>query len=355
MLFSLAWLYWDPPKNVFTVPFLDRPIAWYGVLFVLGFICGYFIIISMFTRFLQENKLVGSLDILNGPHLAKKLGQPFPEPHSSTPQLLLTTLNNKIQKENIHRDELVKIFPNSIASAENTAYRLTDYLCWFVVLGTLIGARLGVVFFYDWPYFQSHPIDILKVWEGGLASHGGTIGLLSALFFYTQFIKKKVPSLTYLRIIDFVAVPTALAGCFIRLGNFVNQEISGIPSTVPWAVIFGHPIDGSPPLPRHPVQLYEAACYLAIFVFLCTLWRKKGILLTPGTLSGLVLILIFSSRFVLEFWKSHQASFIDVSTLQVGQLLSLPFIALGFFIIWIGKRKYPLKPVIANDQEARNS
>lgn len=346
MFNSLAWLYWDPPKNVFTVPFLDRPIAWYGLLFVLGFILGYFIIIKIFDRFLRQTNIIAPIDILNWQPLAKKF---LPEKNSLEQEdkvKILHELNAKLQNENITRDTIVKEFPESIAPTSQTAYRLADYLCWFVVLGSLIGARLGVVFFYDWPYFREHPIDIIKVWEGGLASHGGVIGILLGIYLYTLFIRDKAPYLSFLNIIDFVAVPTALASCFIRLGNFVNQEIFGIPSTVPWAIIFGHPIDGSPAVPRHPVQLYEAFCYLAIFVFLYALWKRKGDVLTPGMLSGLLLILVFTSRFILEFWKATQSSFIETNSFQVGQLLSLPFVALGFFLIWYGKKGKNHNPLV---------
>lgn len=286
MLNPLSSIYWNPPKDIFTFPFIDRPVAWYGILFVTGFIFGYFIILKVFTRFLKE--------------------------------------------------------PNNLPPGKNVnemATKLTDTFTSFTILGTLVGARLGDVFFYHWDYFKNHPLDIFKVWEGGLASHGGTLGILLSIFLFSLYVKKQVPTLTFIRLIDFFAIPTALVGFFIRLGNFVNQEILGTPSSLPWAVIFGNPLDRSAPIPRHPVQLYEAFSYLVIFCIIFTLWRKKGPELTQGMLSGLLLILVFTSRFFLEFWKATQASFIDpYLPIQMGQLLSIPFIFLGFFLIWYGKQ-----------------
>src|SRR5262249_26519739 len=126
---------------------------------------------------------------------------------------------------------------------------LSDRMLWFIVGGMIIGARLGHVFFYEWPYYQQHPEDIIKVWHGGLASHGGAIGVVLGLYLYQRGIRHKYPTLSLLSILDLICIPTALVGCFIRIGNFINQEILGTPSDLPWAIQFGNPYDGSSMVP----------------------------------------------------------------------------------------------------------
>jgi phosphatidylglycerol---prolipoprotein diacylglyceryl transferase len=286
MSFSqLCWFFWDPPREAFTIPYFDHPVMWYGVLFVTGFILGYFVLNPIFSRFI----------IVSG---------------------------------NSH---------DRVETPKQTAYFLIDRLCWFAVIGTLIGARLGVVFFYDWPYFKKHPLEILMIWNGGLASHGGVIGIMIALYFYLKHVQKWVPQLTYLRLLDFVAIPSALVAFFIRLGNFMNQEILGTPTNMPWGVIFGHPLDGSISSPRHPVQLYEAAAYLITFIILWLLWKKQPKDAKAGALVGWMFILIFGSRLILEFWKSNQEAVLQLPFLQMGQLLSIPFILLGAILVWRSK------------------
>ncbi|BBI16981.1 prolipoprotein diacylglyceryl transferase [Neochlamydia sp. S13] len=284
----IAWLYWNPSKDIFTLPLVNRPIAWYGLFFVLGLILSYSIVLHLMRTMLLER---------------------------CCPQ--------KNSKD---------ISPIALA--------LTDRLTWYVVTGIIIGARLGHVFFYDWPYYQHYPIDILKVWEGGLASHGGAVGILLALAIYRLSIRKKFPKLTFLTIADMIAVPAALAGACIRVGNFFNQEILGTPSQAPWAVIFGNPADHSLPLPRHPVQLYEAFAYLIIFTLLLLIWQRALVRKKSGFMTGLFLILLFSTRFFLEFFKSSQSAVIDESKMQMGQYLSLPFILSGFFLIIYTNKAY---------------
>lgn len=275
----IAAFFWNPPRDAFTIPFLDRPVTWYGICFVLGFMLGYYVMLPILKDYLSKTAY-----------------------NPRSPQ---------------------------VHTIDQMSHFLLDRLCLFVIIGTIVGARLGTVFFYDWDYYSSHPIEILKTWKGGLASHGGALGILIALYLFTENAKKWVPSLTFIKVLDMIAVSIPLAGFFIRIGNFINQEILGTPSTAPWAVFFGEPADGSPPGPRHPVQLYEGLAYLAIFGILFLLWKRKGDSLKTGTLFGWMLILIFSSRFILEFWKSHQASSLGHFSLQMGQLLSIPFIIAG--------------------------
>jgi prolipoprotein diacylglyceryl transferase len=195
----------------------------------------------------------------------------------------------------------------------------------YMLIGTLIGARLGHVLFYDPQYYLTHPLEIAKVWEGGLASHGGAGGILIALLLYTR--KPGRPS--YLWLLDRVAIPAALGGFFIRVGNFFNSEIVGMPTSGWWAVVF----DRVDPIPRHPVQLYEALAYLLIFVVLVLVYMRQVQARGDGLLLGLFFTLVFSARFLLEFAKTPQASYEAGIALTVGQLLSVPFVLVGGALI----------------------
>jgi len=200
-----------------------------------------------------------------------------------------------------------------------------DDLFVYVFVGVLVGARLGHCLFYDPVYYFSHPIEILKIWNGGLASHGGGIGVLCAGYWFAR----KKPGYTGLWMLDRGSVPLATVSFFIRMGNLFNSEIVGVPSTVPWAFVFQR-VDL---IPRHPVQLYEALSYLIIstIMFLCYL-RYAG-RKADGFLIGIYLVLLFSARFCLEFFKTRQASYTTEIPISVGQWLSVPFILLGFFLL----------------------
>ncbi|HUH96953.1 MAG TPA: prolipoprotein diacylglyceryl transferase [Anaerolineales bacterium] len=194
----------------------------------------------------------------------------------------------------------------------------------YMLIGTMAGARLGHCLFYDPSYYLSNPLEILKVWEGGLASHGAAIGILLALYFYSR----KHMDQPYLWLLDRMVIPVALAGMFIRTGNFFNSEIIGIPTQIPWAVIFER-VDG---MPRHPAQLYEALECLIIFVILFIVYKRRGALVPKGMLLGLFLILIFGFRFFVEFFKENQVAFEQRMPLHMGQILSIPAVLTGFFL-----------------------
>jgi len=200
----------------------------------------------------------------------------------------------------------------------------------YAVIGIVVGARLGHCFFYDPDYYLAHPMKIFAVWEGGLASHGGGLGVLIALYLGCKKYKVK-----FMWLIDRLVIPTALFGFFVRMGNFMNSEILGKPTDVPWAIVFKR-VDS---LPRHPAQLYEAFSYLLIFFLLTYLYKKYQKNLKEGFIFGLFLVLIFSVRFVVEFYKVRQADYsLDIG-LTTGQLLSVPFLLLGVaFIIWSRKK-----------------
>lgn len=206
-----------------------------------------------------------------------------------------------------------------------------DSLLWFVVIGALVGARLGHCLLYDPNYYLSNPLEILKIWEGGLASHGGVVGTLLAVWAFAR--TKGYP---FWWLLDRIAVPAALGGAFIRIGNFMNSEIVGMPTIAPWAVIF----DRVDSLPRHPVQLYEAAVYALIFVLLFLTYRVDAASRRQGLLSGLFLTLVFAARFALEFFKTPQAAYELGAFLTVGQWLSAPCILAG---MWLLVRAYRVR------------
>jgi phosphatidylglycerol---prolipoprotein diacylglyceryl transferase len=200
-----------------------------------------------------------------------------------------------------------------------------DRLLVYGLVGAVVGARLGHVIFYDPHYYFTHPIDIFKIWEGGLASHGGAAGMLITLYLSTRHAGGP----PYLWLLDRVAIPTALGGFFIRMGNFFNSEIVGTPTSRWWGVVF----DRVDPLPRHPVQLFEAIAYGLIFCVLMWVYRRHEGRPREGLLIGLFFVLVFSARFLLEFLKTPQAEYEAGFVLTVGQLLSVPFILVGIGLI----------------------
>ena len=202
-----------------------------------------------------------------------------------------------------------------------------------MILGTVIGARLGHCLFYEPHYYLSNPIEILKVWKGGLASHGAALGLLTALII---FLKYKKRSVTFLWLADRAAISVALGAAFVRIGNFFNSEIIGRPAEVAWSVVFTR-VDN---IPRHPTQIYEALSYLTIFLILLFRYKKYNVNLPKGQMFGIFLILLFSARFIIEFFKEVQVPFENSLTLDMGQLLSIPLIITGIIIlIWSNKNK----------------
>lgn len=268
----MSYFYWDPKPEIFILPIVHWPILWYGLFFALGFAVGFSLFVGILTRYLGKDQ----------------------------------------------RKKAVLI-----------ADRLTIYM----VIGTIVGARLGHFLFYESPVvYLKHPLEIIQIWRGGLASHGAAVGIIFALILFSYRIRPLALGLSWVRLLDFVSVPTAFAAFCIRIGNFVNQEILGTPTHLPWAVIFGHPIDGSAPIPRHPVQLYEAFFYLAVFFLLWRLSFKPAFLTVQGKLIGLFLILVFSFRLLIEFFKIEQSQILSTSSFTMGQILSIPAILLGIIL-----------------------
>ena len=233
-------------------------VRWYGIMFVIGFILGYNIVARMFRHEGAPEKWVGTLLV-------------------------------------------------------------------YCIVATIIGARLGHVFFYAWDYYSQHPIEILYTWEGGLASHGGTIGLIIAVILYSIFTTRRTPFWTY----DRLVIAIALVGALIRIGNLMNHEIYGHPTDLPWGFRFitnlgpwmagvQEPIYS---LPSHPTQIYEALCYIGLFALLMWMYWKKNAGERPGLIFGIFFIILFGSRFLIEFIKNPQEDFEIGMTLNMGQLL----------------------------------
>lgn len=232
----------------------------------------------------------------------------------------------------------------NIYKKENISIENLDSLLVYVIVGTILGARLGHCFFYEPEYFLKHPIEILLpiqkiggvykfVGFQGLASHGGTIGVLIAMILYCRKYKVK-----FLWLLDRMAIGVPVTGAFIRLGNFMNSEIYGKPTNGNWGVVFQR----DDLIPRHPTQLYEAFSYLLIFGILFWLYKSDKIKQTNGLLFGCFLALLFLARFIIEFFKENQESFENSMILNMGQILSIPFILIGLtLIVW--KSKFEIK------------
>lgn len=258
----LAFIEWSVTPEIFHLGPIS--VRWYGLLFAMAFVAGYFIMTWVF----------------------KKEGRPQPD---------------------------------------------LEQLSVYMIFGTVVGARLGHCLFYNPAYYLSNPIEIFKVWEGGLASHGAAIGILIAVYLFS----KKKKNYSFLWIIDRIVIVVALAGTFIRLGNLFNSEIIGKPTDVAWAFIFTSVDD----LPRHPTQLYESIAYFIIFLILLFIYYKGFEKNRSGLLFGLFLVLVFTFRFFVEFLKENQSAFERGMILDMGQLLSIPFVIAG--IIFISKAFKP--------------
>ena len=226
---------------------------------------------------------------------------------------------------------------SSVYKRENVSLHLLNKLAIYVFLGTLIGARLGQVLFYEFDYYKHHLLEIFLPFHiapngkfeitgyQGLASHGGAIGILIALILYCRKYQQ-----SFFWVADRLVIAVALSGFFIRIGNLFNSEIIGKPSNVPWAFVFER-VDA---IPRHPAQLYESICYLIIFFILNSVYNKHHEHLKKGFLFGLFLVLVFSVRFLIEFLKESQEAFEETLILDMGQILSIPFIIAGFYFLF---------------------
>lgn len=202
----------------------------------------------------------------------------------------------------------------------------------YVAVATIVGARLGHVFFYQWDYYSAHPWKILATWEGGLASHGGAIGIIIAVILFSIFTTKRNPLWTF----DRLTIAIALVGGLIRIGNLMNSEIFGYPTDLPWGFKFVRSAEWHElyeGLACHPTQIYEALTYFSLFALMMWMYWKKGCGNRPGLLFGTFLIGTFATRFFVEFIKNDQVAFEADMTLNMGQLLSIPFALAGIFLV----------------------
>lgn len=358
MSFIFDFIVWSPDPEIFSIGPLS--IRWYGLLFALGFLIGQQILIHIYK-------------------------------------------------------------------AEGKTEKHVEVLTVYMVLATIIGARLGHCLFYEPKWYLSHPLDILKIWEGGLASHGATVGILIAIYLYSR----KQTDQSYLYVLDRMVITIALAGALIRTGNLMNSEIIGKPTNVPYGFVFARSVesnlqesygdyfkkfevqkidsdtvignqkvqglevmisepvgqrvnvselvkDGIPKtltntrnessehvilpegglhaqkalqggkaklafdlwgIPRHPAQLYEAISSLLLFFLLFGVWKNKKGNLREGRIFGLFCTILFSLRFLFEFLKEPQVEFESTMALNMGQILSIPMVIIGLFILMRSYRK----------------
>ena len=227
---------------------------------------------------------------------------------------------------------------------DNAPEKWCPLLLLWVVAGTVIGARLGHVFFYEWDYYSAHPAEIIKTWHGGLASHGAAIGIVSGLWLSSR--KNKV-SVWWTA--DKLGIIAPLSGAMIRFGNLFNSEIIGNETTVPWGFKFMRLYPNLPaelvPV-RHATQLYEALCYIVVFVILFALYRYTKLAKREGFIFGAAMVGIFTPRFLIEFIKINQVAFEQGMTFNMGQWLSVPFILAGIAVMIWAWRRYKGEPKV---------
>ncbi len=212
--------------------------------------------------------------------------------------------------------------------------KLVDSLFWYATILGILGARLGHCLFYEPEVYLAEPLRILNIREGGMASHGAAIGFLLGLSLFAW--RNKMP---FWWAADRIMIPVAIGGAGVRFGNLMNSEIYGAVTDLPWGFVF---VRNGETLPMHPTQIYEALFYIAVFVVLLFLYYKKDAgRKHPALMFGVGLIGIFLSRFFLEFIKNDQVAFEADMTLNMGQLLSIPFVIAGIVLVVIGLRSKP--------------
>jgi len=262
----LAYIHWNANPDIFRIG--EHAVRWYGLMFAVGFLSGYYIVEKMFKY-------------------------------------------------------------------EKTNEKWLDSLFMYLIIATIVGARLGHVFFYGWDYYSQHPFEIIKVWHGGLASHGGAIGIAIALFYWSRKVSKR----PLVWVLDRVVVPTALVAALIRFGNLMNSEIYGVETTLPWGFIFER---NGETVAKHPTQIYESLSYLITFGTVMWMFWKTKLKDRPGLITGVFFIMIFTARFLIEFIKEDQETFEAGMPLNMGQLLSIPFVLTGIFLVIRAIRKDPV-------------
>ena len=274
-------LIWDPNRIFFKIPFIGYPITWYGCFFAAGFMVGYVILCHILTEVLAKNEL------------------------------------------------------HSVAKKRATA--IMDKFGIIGAICAVLGARIGYILFYGLPDYLAHPLDIFKVWQGGLASHGAAIAVLFGILYFVR----KNREYTFFFMLDALVIAASFVGGMIRIGNFMNQEITGLPTEKPWGVTFLHPMDNVAGIPLHPVQLYESLSYFVLFIALYTTWRLRGKEIGSGVTTGLFFVALFTCRFFIEFLKVPQGIVLPADfPLRMGQILSIPFVIAGVFLLLRARRQH---------------
>jgi prolipoprotein diacylglyceryl transferase len=230
-----------------------------------------------------------------------------------------------------------------IYEKEDIPLKELDLLSGYVLIGGLVGARIGHCVFYDWEYFSNHILEIFLpvtfepefrfVGYQGLASHGGAIGVIIAVLL---FVKKSVKR-NFFWLIDRIAIPTGFAGALIRIGNLMNSEIYGHQTNLPWGFIFA---ENGDVYASHPTQIYEALCYIATSILLMRLYKEERFRNAKGFLLGVFFIMVFTARFFIEFLKENQVAFEETMSLNMGQILSIPLVVTGIFLIVWSRSRY---------------
>lgn len=225
-------------------------------------------------------------------------------------------------------------FFTNFVRREKLPEKLVDSLFWYATILGILGARLGHCLFYEPEVYLAEPLRILNIREGGMASHGAAIGFLLGLLLFAW--RNKMP---FWWAADRIMIPVAIGGAGVRLGNLMNSEIYGAVTDLPWGFVF---VRNGEVLPMHPTQIYEALFYIAVFVVLVVLYYKGDVgRKHPALMFGVGLIGIFLSRFFLEFIKNDQVAFEADMVLNMGQLLSIPFVIAGVALVVIGLRNKP--------------
>ena len=236
---------------------------------------------------------------------------------------------------------------------ENLDKKLLDPLLYTLLICTIVGARLGHCLFYQPDYYLGSWQgfwEIFMPWKGGLASHGGTIALILGMWWFANHYGKK-NDFDFVWLLDHLAIAVAFAGAFIRFGNLFNSEIYGDVTNLPWGFVFE--LRGETE-PKHPTQLYEGFTYLLLGFVLIALYKWRLDKMWRGQFIGIFLVVCFGSRFLIEFIKEPQVAFEESMTLNMGQLLSIPFILLGvFFLVWAAMKKIPARAVHPEQQKPK--
>jgi phosphatidylglycerol---prolipoprotein diacylglyceryl transferase len=372
MIYNFAYIFWNPKREIFLLPYLKWPIFWYSFFFAIGFLGGIYIFNHLMRKYLLNRSEFYKKDIVDFSKffyilenakeisikiLSKKILsniKNIKKPTEPEKLFCISSLNSYLKEDNqippaidLIKDEksllnpkktkkrlyLETVFGNSLLSIKKIAASITDKVAIYVLLATVVGARLGHILFYEnITFYLDNPDKIFSPRMEGLASHGAAVSIIITIIILGFYLKNRAIKINFVNLMDLVAVPTAFAAIFIRIGNFFNQEILGKFSNMPFAIIFGSPADGSRVIPRHPVQLYEAIFYLFVFIFLFYLSKKTKYFFTQGKLIGMFFILIFAFRFFVEFFKVKQSAILaDNTSLLMGQYLSIPFILIGLF------------------------